>query len=353
MRLAVPALLMLCLASYAAADPGPTAADSTTNAAADSTVILPGTPAPVIPGSTPAAPAQTAAPTTSMEVRIVRATSDIALDGVLNDAAWQAAPPITGFKQRDPNYGAEPTQKTEVRLLYDDAALYIGARMYDAHPDSIIMLLTRRDQQGARSDGFRVYLDPYLDRRSGYYFSVSAAGTLYDGTIYNDGWTDDSWDGVWNAKAKVDKDGWTAEMKIPFNQLRFTKAEVQTWGINFNRQMGRGFEDDYLVCQPKSESGFVHRFPTLVGLEGVSCGSAIEVIPYASSKAEYLHHLPFDPFNDGSEYHPNMGGDLRMAVGDKLTLNATVNPDFGQVEVDPAVVNLSDLEIRYPEKRPF
>jgi hypothetical protein len=287
-----------------------------------------------------------------VEVRVVRVPSPLTVDGNLSEPAWQAAPVIGGFKQRDPNEGADASQPTEVRLLFDDEALYVGARMHDSQPDSIVAQLARRDG-GNRSDFFRIYLDPYYDRRSGYYFSVNAAGTLYDGTLYNDGWSDNTWDGVWEGRARVDRQGWSAEMRIPFSQIRFAKAEVQRWGVNFHRGLGRGFEDDYLVFQPKKESGFVSRFPTLVGLENVSPGGSIEIVPYVTSKAEFLRHAPLDPFNDGSRLVPNAGGDLRMALGNKLTLNGTVNPDFGQVEVDPAVVNLTDVETFFPEKRPF
>jgi len=212
--------------------------------------------------------------------------------------------------------------------------------------------LSRRDA-GTRSDKFYMYLDPYRDRRSGYYFALNAAGTQFDGTLYNDAWEDNSWDGVWLGRVHRDDLGWTAEMKIPFSQLRFAEADVQTWGINFQRQMGRGFEDCYFVNRPKTEGGFVSLFPPLEGLDGVRPTNAVELIPYVTSKAEFLRHEPLDPFNDGSRYFGNAGGDLRMPIGRKLTLNATVNPDFGQVEVDPAVVNLSDVETFFPERRPF
>jgi hypothetical protein len=298
------------------------------------------------------AASRAAADSTSVaEVHVVRASGPLSIDGNLDEAAWQAAPPSGGFKQRDPNEGAPASQPTEVRLLFDDDALYVGARMHDARADSIVRWLTRRDGM-SRSDYFQVYLDPYYDRRTGYFFGVNAAGTLYDGTIYNDGWTDNSWDGVWEGRARVDGQGWTVEMKIPFSQLRFVKRAEQRWGINFYRSMGRGFEDQYLVYQPRKESGFVSRFPTMVGLSGVSPGNTLEITAYGTSKAEYLRHAPLDPFNDGSRLGGNFGADLRQSLG-QLTLNATVNPDFGQVEVDPAVVNLKDVETFFPEKRPF
>jgi hypothetical protein len=287
-----------------------------------------------------------------MQVHAMRCPNAVSVDGVLNEAVWQQAVPVTEFTQRDPIEGAKPTQKTEVRVAYDDDALYIGARMFDTAPDSILCRLTRRDVS-VPADHFVVFLDPFYDRRSGYYFMINAAGTLYDGALYNDGWDDSSWDGVWEASAKVDAQGWVAEMRIPYSQLRFQRADSYRWGIDFRRNIQRRNEQDWLVYQPKKGSGFVSRFPDLVGIESVEPGRSVELTPYVTTKAEYLIHDAVDPFNDGSRYVPDGGADLRMGVGSRLTLNATVNPDFGQVEVDPAVVNLSDTESFFQEKRPF
>ncbi len=282
----------------------------------------------------------------------VRLSEAVSVDGQLNEPVWQNGNAVTEFKQRDPHEGGTPSQKTEVRLAYDDDALYVGARCYDTAPESLLVRLTRRDVS-IPADRFSIYLDPYYDRRSGYYFLVNCAGTLFDGTLSNDGAEDASWDGVWDAKAKVDDQGWTVEMRIPYSQLRFSKADSYRWGVNFRRRIERHTEEDFLVYQPKKEAGFVSRFPDLVGIERVSPGRSIELIPYFTQKAEYLQTDAGDPFNDGSRYIPDGGLDLRMAVGSRLTLNATVNPDFGQVEVDPAVVNLSDVETFFQEKRPF
>jgi len=285
-------------------------------------------------------------------VRATRLTEPIQIDGVLSEAVWKTGEAVTDFKQRDPVEGAPPSQRTEVRLAYDDNALYVGARMYDTAPESLYVRLTRRDVS-IPSDRFSIYLDPYFDRRSGYYFLVNVAGTLFDGTVYNDGWEDGSWDGVWQAKTRVDDQGWTCEMRIPYSQLRFQKADSYRWGVNFRRVVARHSEEQFLVYQPKKESGFVSRFPELLGIENVSPGRSIELMPYVNAKAQFLRHADGDPFNDGSEYVSDGGVDLRMGVGSRMTLNATVNPDFGQVEVDPAVVNLSDVESFFQEKRPF
>ena len=285
-------------------------------------------------------------------VHAVFAPSAITLDGSLSESAWSATEPVQSFVQSDPVEGAQPSQRTEVRVLFDHEALYIGARMYDSSADSIVRELSRHDG-GTRSDKFLVYLDPYRDRRSGYYFGLNAAGTQYDGTLYNDAWSDDSWDAVWQGRVHRDSQGWTAEMKIPFSQLRFPHSTAQVWGINFMRQMGRGFENIYLVCRPKKTSGFVSLFAELDGLENINLTNSIEIVPFASSKSETTPSESADPYHGSSNVTGLAGGDLRMPVGGSMTLNATVNPDFGQVEVDPAVVNLTDVETFFPEKRPF
>jgi hypothetical protein len=302
------------------------------------------------PGATPPATPPPAA--SSIVMQAMRAPGPIVIDGVLSESGWQTATPITDFKQRDPIEGAPPTQKTEVRVLYDDHALYVGARLWDTSPDSIIARLSRRDVS-VPADRFSVYLDPYHDKRTGYYFLVNAAGTLFDGVLYNDGWEDPSWDGVWHAHAKVDDQGWVAEMRIPYSQIRFHNKPEQVWGVNFRRVIPRTSEEIFVVYQPKKESGFVSRFPQLHGIRDIKPGRQIEFMPYLTTKTEHLRHSLGDPFNDGSRQVVDGGLDFRMGFKSGLTLNATVNPDFGQVEVDPAVVNLSDVESFFEEKRPF
>ena len=172
---------------------------------------------------------------------------------------------------------------------YDHDAIYVGARLYDTAPESVEARLARRDA-GATSDRFGVYLDPYHDRRSGYYFMVNAAGTLYDGTLSNDVDQDAKWDGVWEGKARKDDQGWTVEMRIPFSQLRCRAGERPVWGINFLREIPRRRERDYAVYRPRKASGFVSRFPDLVGIEGLAPGRSIEIIPYVTAQGEYLEH---------------------------------------------------------------
>jgi hypothetical protein len=299
------------------------------------------------------APVATDSPATARPlVRAVRAARPITIDGMLSDPLWQTADRVTGFLQRDPNEGTVPTESTVVYVAYDDAALYVAARMYDAHPDSIVGRLGRRDALTS-SDYFAMYVDPYHDHRSGYYFGVNAAGTLYDGTLYNDEWDDNSWDGVWEAKVGRDSLGWTAELRIPYSQLRFIQQPRYVWGINFRRDIARKSEKDYLVYTPKNGSGFVSRFVDLIGIERVTPPPRLEILPYTTGKAELTPRTVGDPFHDGSTLTPGVGADVKLGLGSNLTLNATVNPDFGQVEVDPAVVNLSDVETFFQEKRPF
>lgn len=324
-----------------------------TVAQADSLAVAPpAQTAPLAQAPPAGTPAQTPPARSVPPVRATRLTAPVTVDGLLSEPVWQNGNAVTDFKQRDPNEGAESSQKTEVRVAYDDDAVYVGARCYDAHPESLLVRLSRRDVS-VPADRFSLYLDPYHDKRTGYYFLVNAAGTLFDGTLSNDGWEDSSWDGVWEAKTRVDAQGWTAEMRIPYSQIRFQRAAQHVWGINFRRVIQRNNEETFLVYQPKKESGFVSRWPDLIGIEDIKPPRSIELRPYVTSKAEYLTRSPLDPFNDGSRYQPNTGGDLRMGIGSKVTLNATANPDFGQVEVDPAVVNLSDVESFFDEKRPF
>jgi hypothetical protein len=286
------------------------------------------------------------------EVRAVRTTSSINVDGRLDEAAWRNSPEIGAFLQREPAEGAQPTERTVVYLAYDDEALYVGARLYDSSPDSIVARLARRDNFSS-SDRFWVFLDPYHDKRSGFYFAINAAGTMLDGVLYNDDWDTSEWDGVWQGSSERTPEGWTVEMRIPYSQLRFKKSEVQTWGINFKREIARKNEEDYLVYTPRNGSGFVSRFVDLAGVTNVNPPRRFEALPYITSRAELTHPLSGNPFNDGSSTTLSGGTDLKFGLGSNLTVDATINPDFGQVEVDPAVVNLSDFETFFPEKRPF
>jgi hypothetical protein len=304
--------------------------------------------------------ASTAAATALPVVRAVRLQHPVNVDGQLDEAVWRLATPIPDLVMSDPDQGVPARQRTVVRLAYDDDALYVGARLYDLAPDSIIARVARRDDD-VPSDQFSILLDPFHDKRTGYYFAVNAAGTQQDGVIFNDVQSDASWDGVWQARVHRDREGWSAEMRIPFSQLRFRDVPSMVWGVNVERMVPRYNEQDALVYTPRGESGFVSRFAELQGLDGVRPSQHIEIMPYVTQRTEALRFdsgslLPYasdDPFRSGLRWRPAVGGDLRASLGSKLTLNATVNPDFGQVEIDPAVVNLSDVESFFSEKRPF
>jgi hypothetical protein len=289
------------------------------------------------------------------QIIAVRTKERIVIDGKLTEKIWQV-PGFNTLIQQDPEQGVKPTQKTEFWVAYDDDAVYFAARLYDTNPDSIMARLVRRDYiWGDPSDGCVLYLDSYRDKRNGYFFYVSAAGAVADGLIENDTKqpNDLSWDAVWEGARNIDDKGWSVEMKIPYSQLRFKAGDKQVWGINVERFISRRFETDMVVYTPRDESGFTSRFPNLTGFEKISPSAGIEFLPYVVGKAEYIGSSPNDPFNSGHEYSPGFGLDMRAGLGRSLTLNATVNPDFGQVEVDPAVVNLSDVESTFEEKRPF
>ena len=281
-----------------------------------------------------------------------RITEVINIDGILSEEAWQKLPVVSDFTQREPDEGEPPTQQTQVRIGYDDNNLYIGARMYDSSPDSIVARLSRRDDW-QESDAFGFYIDPYLDHRSGFYFVLNAAGTYFDGVMLNDDWDDDSWDGVWEGKVRIDNEGWTAEMRIPLSQLRFQEKEEYLWGVNFRRYITRNRENDFVAFTPRNGSGFVSRFPVLRGITNISPTKQVEILPYVRNKSEYLQTEAGSPFDKASRFKPGLGADVKIALSHNLTLDATINPDFGQVEVDPAVVNLSDVETFFEEKRPF
>src|SRR5829696_449692 len=275
------------------------------------------------------------------------------IDGRLDDEAWQGIEAASTFTQQDPDEGQPATERTELRIAYDDEALYIGARMYDAEPSLIARRLSSRDDE-SDADSLDVYLDPMHDHQTGAGFQISAAGVQRDAILYNDSWDDSNWDSVWQSAVTVDGEGWTAELRIPLSQLRFTFGERQTWGINAMRFIRRKNERDWLELVPKNESGRASRMAHLSGMDGLRPKRHVALLPYTAARAEYVQPARVgNPFNDGSRAFATAGVDLKWGVTSSLTLDGTVNPDFGQVEVDPAVVNLSQFETFFPEKRPF
>jgi hypothetical protein len=302
--------------------------------------------------------AQNIHPTTPPEVRAVPLTDSFKLDGRLDDPIWQTAPAATGLRQSQPLHqgdsaGLPATQRTEVRFVFDDAALYVGARMYDdSGAAGVRTRLARRDAD-ISSDYLQVIFDTYHDHIGRLFFWVNPSGVKQDANGLGGG-GDPSWDPVWEVQTSIDSLGWTAEMRIPFSQLRYpsTSAE-QTWGLQIWRQENRINELSQWAWWGLNETGGPPRFGHLHGLVIRHAPGRAEVMPYVVGRSSNIPGNTSDPFFDPHALDGRVGGDAMYRVTSNLTLNATVNPDFGQVEVDPAVVNLTAFETFFQEKRPF
>ena len=282
-----------------------------------------------------------------------RRTGRITLDGKLDEPAWAAATPITNFTQFDPDEGKPASQRTDVRFLFDEEALYIGAKMYDtAGARGVTTRLVRRDAT-FDSDYLQIVVDAYHDHLSRAFFEVNPAGSKSDYIGIGVSCCDPSWDPIWEAATRIESDGWTAEIRIPYSQLRFSRDSVQTWGLQVRRYIKRREEEDDWSFWHKNEAGGPSRFGHLEGLRIPAASSGLELMPYGSVKSTSLASTAGTPFDTHARPTMEAGLDLRDRVTSNLTLNATLNPDFGQVEVDPAVLNLSAFETFFPEKRPF
>jgi hypothetical protein len=281
------------------------------------------------------------------------------LDGIPDEPAWLEAHPATVFTQLDPFEGEPATEETRVYLLYDDDALYVGAILKDRSPVST--RLGRRDGFLMDTDWLTISLDSYNDHRTGFKFEVNPDGVRGDEALSGgqDRHGDSSWDPVWEAATNVTDEGWTAELRIPFSQLRFGNADVQEWGIQIVRDIARNREKQLFSFTPKDEAAGIPRYGHLEGIRNLDRPRGLELLPYVQSKAEFVTidqnpNVDFEnPYRDGSDFFYGAGFDLKYSLSSNLTLNATINPDFGQVEVDPAVVNLTAFETRFQEKRPF
>src|SRR5512143_102416 len=280
-------------------------------------------------------------------------TSPIVLDAKLDEAAWQTARPISDFKQIDPEEGKPASQRTEIRFLFDADALYVGAKMYDTEgAKGVTTRLVRRDAT-FDSDFLELVIDGYHDHLGRAFFDVNPSGSKGDNIGVGTSCCDSSWDPIWEAATHIDADGWTAEIRIPFSQLRFSRDSIQTWGLQVRRFIKRRDEQDQWAFWGKTEAGGPSRFGHLEGLRIPSGSSHLEMLPYVVSKASSVGTTPGDPFNKHGRPTMRAGLDLKDRLTSNLTLDATINPDFGQVEVDPAVLNLSAFETFFPEKRPF
>ena len=285
--------------------------------------------------------------------RAARRQGVIRIDGRLDDAAWQAAQPVTQFTQLDPNEGQPASERTEARILFDESAIYVAMRMFDSDRDGIQPQLARRDES-VEGDLVEVTFDSYHDHLSAYIFRLSAAGARRDASISPNGNQDNSWDAVWEGNASVDSLGWSAEFRIPLSQLRYDpNASDQMWGLQLARKIARKAEVSFFSFTPKKERGGVHRYGHLVGLGRLESPRRLELVPYALTKTTNPVVAEGDPFRKKNALATGAGVDIKYGITSNLTLDATINPDFGQVEVDPAVVNLSAFETFFPERRPF
>jgi hypothetical protein len=290
-------------------------------------------------------------------VKATRLNGPVSIDGRLDEAAWQRGVPITSFRQSQPDEGQPAALPMEVRFLYDDAALYIGARLIQ--PGGVNAPLARRDQlldasgdngsfNSLTTDKLIVKLDPYHNRIDNAWFEVNPAGVK--GDQFNG---DPSWDPVWEAAAHVDSQGWTAEMRIPFSQLRFSRDTLQTWGLQIRRYVDQLNEQDMWSFWRRSESGGPAFYGELQDLVIAHRPRQFELLPYVVAGGTLDNASTDDPYRSDREWNGNVGADIKYLLTSNLTLDATLNPDFGQVEVDPASLNLSAYETYYDEKRPF
>ena len=296
-------------------------------------------------------------------------TSAIVVDGRLDEAAWAQAEPATDFLQFEPDEGAPASQRTEVRVLYGPGDLYIGAILYDSDPALIERTLGRRDEFN-RADWFLVSIDSYLDRRNAYAFGVNAAGVQFDASQGGGGGgpgpggggggggptpfgMDPSWDAIWTSEVALTPEGWVVEMAIPYSMLRFRRAATQVWGVQFSRHLPRaGEQAEWPLVRRVERSNQIALFGELVGISDVEPRRNLQIRPYSVARLE-TRESDLEPGQRDGNGEIDVGGDLKLGLGPNVTLDATVNPDFGQVESDPAVLNLTAFETVFEERRPF
>src|SRR5687767_11735484 len=279
----------------------------------------------------------------------VRAEQPPRIDARTDDAIWQSAPRFSDFRMFEPKVDIEPSFQTEFQVAYDEKHLYVFVRMLDPHPDSIMHALSRRDVRGP-SDQVKILIDSYDDKRSGFTFAVNPDGVKRDYAMSNDGNEDGSWNGVWDVAAAVDSLGWVAEFRIPLSQLRYASAASHTFGFGIWRDVERTRERSAWPLWSPTRPGISSQLGRLTGLQGITSDRRLEVTPYVVTK-NVQRAMPQSKYD--REQQISLGGDLKFGITPNVTLDATVNPDFGQVEADPAVVNLSAFETFFSERRPF
>jgi hypothetical protein len=274
------------------------------------------------------------------------------INGDLDDEAWIDGEWEGNFTQHEPYEGRQPSQPTEFKIRFDDINLYIAIKAYDSCPDSITSRMSRRDN----GDGDMVFIvfDSYHDLRTGFVYGVSSAGVRFDMIMANDGQSEDpTWDPIWQAKSKIHEWGWAAEMKIPFTQLRFNKSSKEVWGLEVARQIFRHIEMSFWQHIPRNSPGIIHAIGELDGLQEMEPRKQFDLMPYADASLNTYEAETGNPFADGSDAGINFGLDAKIGITNNLTMDLTVNPDFGQVEADPSEVNLTAFESYFAEKRPF
>lgn len=276
----------------------------------------------------------------------------IHIDGKLDDPVWQIAFPDTHFTQFEPDEGEPASLKTTIRVAYDDHALYVAMQAYEPDIQQISYQLTRRDEQ-APSDWLGVIVDSYDDKRTAFAFAAYVSGVKYDAYLSDDTNTDSNWDAVWEVKTFIDIDGWNAEFRIPFSQLRFPNKKVQSWGFQAVRFRNKNNELDQWQYIPKDAAGFVSQFGKLIGIKNIPQPRHLQILPYFVFTGNYLPSEEGNPFRSGSDYDFRLGGDIKYGLTSNITFDITFNPDFGQVEADPSEVNLTAYETFFEEKRPF
>ena len=281
-----------------------------------------------------------------------RITSPPTIDGHLDEAAWQAAPKQSHFTQRFPKDNVKADAETTFAILYDDSAIYVGVWAADAEPAKIKNLLTRRDVD-VLSDLVIIGFDSYRDRRTAFAFQLNAAGVQRDTLIFDDSNQDDTWDAVWTGNSAITTEGWTAEFRIPLNQLRYASDGSHEWGFQILRIVGRTSEQSTWSPWPRSAPEVVSHFGIVDGIDHLKPSRRLELLPYVTGGLDRTPIDAGDPINDHVGAKGNLGIDLKYGLGPAFTLSATINPDFGQVEADPSMINLSANELFFAEKRPF
>lgn len=274
------------------------------------------------------------------------------LDGKFEEACWQSVGWTSGFIQRQPYEGEEPAMQTAFKILYDHKNIYVAFRCFDPEPDKIEKRLSRRD--GFAGDWVEINIDSYFDKRTAFSFTITAAGVKGDELISNDGenW-DSSWDPIWYVETATDEEGWTAEARIPLSQLRFSDLDNHIWGVQVNRRDFRNQQQSNWQFAPRNNASWVGNFGELHGITGIKPQGQVEIMPYVLGKAESFEKQEGNPFATGSDQSIAIGIDGKIGITSDLTLDFTINPDFGQVEADPSVVNLDGFQVFFNERRPF